>query len=652
MNGNNKSENMKLNKYLFFILIFLLYPSQCFKYFKVYPLFSKDFLLITDEGIIKFSSITKAYIFIKESDIISSEADLDYISFSQLSLVEGGYVFARLNSHIFIFDGSLTNFYQDLTVDEILNSFCVLNPYKTKEGKLGLIISYINGAQHMRILNYQINLNDETNPGILIKEIIQDVIGYETNNLQKVLPKGITCQLISLTENVNDFLACFTIDIQNFSIVASFFYIENDLSFLYFSSNSIKTNGTSIIDSVISPNKDKIFICFIDYKSFLDCILYDLKINKFDDLIKLNIKCNVNAYNIDVQYISEEQEYMVYCLDNYDIKFIKFNQDNKIKEIDKDNSKCFIQFNVITNNNYNIYSRNLLYIQNEGKYYVMKSINSNNQDHYDLLNVPENCNTKLEVEESNNNIDSTLISRSSTILMLEPSTTSFLENVITSLPLTTIPNIEKESPITVLEISNESPTTIFEIANELATTSLEEKNESPTTIIEVANEYTTTSLEEKNESPTTIFELAEESPTTSLEEKNELTTTILNINNNFPTTSLEMEIKSPSTFLEINNESSTTILEISVESPSTTLEKKNELSTNSLEVKNEFPFTSLEIKNEPFSLSTTPTFFQTIIYSSLGISNKTILDYNNRTKSIMFYEEGDKIKVKINKTKQ
>ena len=630
---------MKLNKYLFFILIFLLNLFQSFKYFRAYTLFSKDILLITDEGIIKYISTNKEQIKVKESNLISSENYLDYISFSQLSLVEGGYIFARLNNHIFIFDESLTNVLQDLTVDEILNSFCVLNPYKSKDGNLRLIISYVNGAQHIRIIIYQINLNDGANPGILINEITQDVINYETNTLQKVVAKGIACQFISLNEYENDLLVCFTVESQSFWLVASIFNIEDGLSFLYFSSNSIKTNGTSIIDSVISPNKDKNFICFIDYKAMMNCITYDSKINKFNDLIKLNIKCNVNLYNIYVQYISEEQEYMVYCLDYYDIKFIKFNQDNKIKEIDIDNSKCYILFNILTNYNYNIYSSNLLYFQNDGKYYLMKSINNNNKEEYELLNIPENCNTKIEVEEPNDNIDSTLLSKSSTILMQQPSTTSFLEKIMTSLPLTTIPNIENELTTTAIKINNDSPSTILEVKNELTTTAIEINNDSPTTILEAKNESPTTAIEINNDSPTTILEIKDESPSTSIEEKNELPTTILNIKNDIQTTS--MEIKLPSTFLEINNESPTTILDAYVESPST-----------ALEVNNEFLFTSLEIKNKSFSLLPTTTLFKTIIYSSLTISNKPILDYNNQNKSILFYEDGDIMKGKINKTKE
>ena len=85
MIGNGKNENMKSKIYIFFILFLLLYPSQSFKYFKAYTLFSKNFLLITDEGIIKYDTMTKEQTMIKSLDLITSETDLYWrlISFLQ-----------------------------------------------------------------------------------------------------------------------------------------------------------------------------------------------------------------------------------------------------------------------------------------------------------------------------------------------------------------------------------------------------------------------------------------------------------------------------------------------------------------------------------------------------------------------------------------
>ena len=69
--------------YLYFIVIYLLIIEiKSFQYFNVFYLLSGEFLLITDEGIIKFNPSTNTPSTIKSSNIISSQDDQNYISFS------------------------------------------------------------------------------------------------------------------------------------------------------------------------------------------------------------------------------------------------------------------------------------------------------------------------------------------------------------------------------------------------------------------------------------------------------------------------------------------------------------------------------------------------------------------------------------------
>ena len=53
-------------------------------------------------------------------------------------------------------------------VNEINNGICVLNPYKTSDNKLALLISFINDIQNIRILMYQIDFNQGNISSILI----------------------------------------------------------------------------------------------------------------------------------------------------------------------------------------------------------------------------------------------------------------------------------------------------------------------------------------------------------------------------------------------------------------------------------------------------------------------------------------------------
>ena len=176
MKKNAKSEIIKINLDLFIILICLLIiPCQTIKYFKSFYLLSQEILLISDFGFLKYNQIDNSYAVKMQFNAIFSESELEFISFTQSSADEGSYVFCRIRSNIFIFDQNL-NHLRSFEILEISNSFCVMKAYKTSEGKLSLIISYINEIQKLRLLMYQINLNDQNNVAVHINNITQEVM--------------------------------------------------------------------------------------------------------------------------------------------------------------------------------------------------------------------------------------------------------------------------------------------------------------------------------------------------------------------------------------------------------------------------------------------------------------------------------------------
>ena len=107
-----------------------------------------------------------------------------------------------------------------------------MKSYKTLDGRITIFISYINGNQKLRILMYKINIGQTDNFGELIHQTtrnVQNKNGIEMN----VLNKAISCELIIKSNHNNKLLACFVADQQYYSVIASIFNPENDLSFLY-----------------------------------------------------------------------------------------------------------------------------------------------------------------------------------------------------------------------------------------------------------------------------------------------------------------------------------------------------------------------------------------------------------------------------------
>ena len=150
--------------YLYFIVIYLLIIEiKSFQYFNVFNLLSDEFLLITDEGIIKFNPSTNTQTTIKSSNTISSQDDQNYISFFQFTEEEGGYIICRLKKSVFVFNSNLDNEYGNFELNEIENFYCDMKSYKTLDGKITIIFSYINNDCKIRLLMYQININQENN---------------------------------------------------------------------------------------------------------------------------------------------------------------------------------------------------------------------------------------------------------------------------------------------------------------------------------------------------------------------------------------------------------------------------------------------------------------------------------------------------------
>ena len=473
---------------------------------------------------------------------------------------------------------------------------------------------------------------------------------------------------------------------ESSSIVGAIFNPENDNDslFLKYTQNGKKTSGSEIISSALSPNKDKILICFIDYQGLIFCLLYKCKNNLFNEIINLNIQCNSNEHNMGVKYIDKEQEYIIFCSFNFNMNLIKFDENIKIKDINENNEKCYTFINAVIDNQYTINSLEITYIQDERKYYLLKSYLNNNAEEFNILNIPQTCNTKSKIEDPNpNNNDESIDLNpiSSTILFLPPSSTFLLEKITTTIPLTTTLDIRAESFSTTIENKSELskmtileiPSTHLKIKNYLPSTTLklenpstisESNNEMPSTIVdknstilEIKNSLPSTTLIAKNELSTETLEIIPK----SFEIKNILSSTILEIKNNiFAITSLQIKNEISTTIVETNNKLPSTALDI----PITIFDNKNEDFTKTSDIKSEIPNTIIEIKKELsstildikkessifYSLSTNTSLPSSIFFQSIfSVSNNLIFEKNNY---ISFYVDGDLIKGKINKTKE
>ena len=122
--------------YLFLATLFISFINiTSFKFFKSFNLLSNNnIILITNEGIIKYDPSTQNQTLVlpfSKTNIIDSIDNEKLIGFAQLPLDEGDYIFCRLNNYIYIFNENLNIYYNNFTISEIQDYYCILKPYKT-----------------------------------------------------------------------------------------------------------------------------------------------------------------------------------------------------------------------------------------------------------------------------------------------------------------------------------------------------------------------------------------------------------------------------------------------------------------------------------------------------------------------------------------
>ncbi len=467
---------LKAKNIMFILITFysLIIPLHSFLYFKAYNLISSDkIILITNEGIYAYDSQSNEFRELLQSTLIGGEEDLKSISFAQSPLENGGFFYCRLKKKIFIYDETFTSFGR-FNIDE--EGLCVLNPYKTRLGNNTLIVSYINSdSSKLKIVMYTINYDNDEN--IIVSSIetgsisMKNLKGEEKNVYNEVL----SCQLMTLSSYTNKLLTCFSADQENRVMNAVTFDPEKNLELVHYSSDKIQATDPVLIGSAVNPNGKECIVCVLEINKNLNCLTYNSETNEFTNFVTLFPDCQPYSINMDINYMSEKQEYSVFCNSgNYlEMDFVVLDKNYNIKSKDSNKNECYHSFSVSPEGVYNIKTYNIIYDKKSESYKVLRAYNNNNDnsDVFDLINISGDCDG--EVTAGGLKTDSGETSEeSSTTTPKTPTTSTSFQKADTTTPTTLI-----------------SPTTILKEATTIPTTSI-----SPTTILKEATTIPTTSI--------------------------------------------------------------------------------------------------------------------------------------------------------------
>ena len=174
--------------------------------------------------------------------------------------------------------------------------------------------------------------------------------------------------------------------IYNESNVVSCFYQLNSPDELGVSSYYIKTTGfqevnitkkfssnnqTSIIKSVMSPDKKIALICHNKYYSFSGCLKYDIATNEFTSEELYFNYCKGKATGLYVYYFPQKNEYMFICSNNADgFNAVVFDSNFTETILNSDNGRNepYLKYG---SNCYYVYNFNIVYLSTTDKYILI-----------------------------------------------------------------------------------------------------------------------------------------------------------------------------------------------------------------------------------------------------------------------------------------
>ena len=539
MSKNVQNNRFNIHQYIskslnIFILLFIIIKVKALPFFKTIPTLNNRYYIIYPNKIVFLNNHNNNNDVKKElenDEIIGSEDEYEKISYgryygatldqAQLLIIKD-YIFELSDSG---------NVYCKKQMDGINGGLTSIAPIIINADLTNyFIVAMISSNNKLLFyLNYNKEFWDCSAFNLFTKE-------YDIYIDSKIVSCHYNINLICFYAYLNELISSiFSVDMSNI----------NDIKVEY-SSSSKKTynGGAKVIKSILSPNLDKFFVCYINEQNNCDCLIYNKNTNEWGNPTNYLKYCINKQYSLNIQYFDSLNYYILSCFQTEkQFSFIKLNNNFEIMDDEE-------------NRNYIV---NETLIKDCSSFSLGSLVNDTNNanDNPKIFGI---CNSEIKKYE---------IQKAPVIPTTIPTTilTTIPKQIPTTIPttiLTTIIKIRTTIPTTILttiiKIRTTIPTIILTtIINNIPTTTPTTINKIPTTILTtsfttIIKKIPTTipNITFINKIPTTIptttFTTIINKITSSI-----LTSTLKTINNKIPTTI------PTTTFTTIINKITTTI---------------------------------------------------------------------------------------------
>ena len=325
-----------------------------------------------------------------ELQIISSE-ESKMISASYFYNEEFQQIYILVKHHVFFytkdkFNGNSNILNNHNGLSDIISYDCV---YENSEPVCHFFVAIINEQQNMRIFKYQ--FNSKTKHISLMNDRIFELKNSNGNKSNSQCD-NVSCQLMSYSSNT--VLTCFY-ENENSELCSINIKVDNLDEDNLKEQKFIKNSGAVHIKSVLFNDNQKAFVCYINNKNNIACIIYEINGNQWLLEYKYIEKCNDNIHLFNIDYYYNKNQYILSCFTSEtNIEYAIFKNQFDINDNSKGNY-CLTSLD--TDNCYsNLISSVIIY--NLGSYYLKTFCSSQEPHQISNYDFSENCNKNYEKE--------------------------------------------------------------------------------------------------------------------------------------------------------------------------------------------------------------------------------------------------------------
>ena len=291
-------------KKIFFIFIFIINFIKIYvsSVFKTITLINGDYLIINKNGIYTYNKeslkLLKSYDF--ENSLKLEDNEIENISYIMISEYNSIFILTKNYLYIFSIEGIYKNNYKFFEYKEI--NYYSINLYECLDSsECYYFVEFINKSKNLVIELYKYNFIINSNDLISSKDFSLKIENY------------FNCHLMTKSDNDN-YLTCFFESENHNNVISSTFNVDNSYNVENLNSINYKINGTKIIKSIISYDKVKALICFIDNLGNLNFMIYNINTFQFNDFINIFNNCLYTSSNLfNIEQFPDFNNYFLYC---------------------------------------------------------------------------------------------------------------------------------------------------------------------------------------------------------------------------------------------------------------------------------------------------------------------------------------------------